>query len=212
MTLFSKKYRLVALDLDGTTLTNDHHLSEKTILTLRELSAQGVNVAIATGRSAPSVFGYLDILALPQKNTYVVAYNGSCGFLVEAGSSPVSLFSIGIPLSSAKIILDLASELGLVAQYYNGTTGDVQAVSKTAEHTELLARYASLVGKPQVLITSYDEAMEKSLAAKILVLTNNPDELIRICNERLPPGLFHLIRGSPMPFFVGGLAIQNETF
>lgn len=201
----AQKYKLIALDLDGTTLNNAHELSELTITTLRELSAKGIVIAIATGRSAPSVFGYLSLLSLPQQSTFVIAYNGSCGFVVEKDCDPVPIFSVGIAIESARTLLGLTEELGLITQYYNGATGDVQAVCKSDEHRALLGRYAALVGKPQVLIDSYDEAIAKSLPAKLLVLTNDPDYLIEVCEERLPKGMFHMIRGSPHPFFVGKL-------
>ncbi len=42
--------KLVALDLDGTTLNNDRVISERTRKALREADARGVNIVIATGR------------------------------------------------------------------------------------------------------------------------------------------------------------------
>jgi hypothetical protein len=46
-----KKIKLVALDLDGTTLNNDHALTDQTINTLQKLSIRGIIICIATGRS-----------------------------------------------------------------------------------------------------------------------------------------------------------------
>lgn len=42
--------RLICLDLDGTTLRRDGNVSDRTIATLRRAMAEGVTVAIATGR------------------------------------------------------------------------------------------------------------------------------------------------------------------
>lgn len=49
---------------------------------------------------------------------------------------------------------------------------------------------------------SYDEAKEKSLSAKVLVLTNNADEIIVQANQELAEFEFTIIKGSPFPFFV----------
>lgn len=47
--------KLIALDLDGTTLTDDKHISVATRQALEEASANGVNVVIATGRTFSAV-------------------------------------------------------------------------------------------------------------------------------------------------------------
>jgi hypothetical protein len=87
-------------------------------------------------------------------------------------------------------------------QYYNGDTGDVYCIPSTDEHHILLEKYAGLVGKKQVFLTTFDEAISKSPSAKILLLTNDPDGLIETVQKELPPNMFHVIRGSPDPFFV----------
>jgi len=45
------KYRMVALDLDGTLLGPDHLISEASVDYLRSLHKKGFIVSIATGRS-----------------------------------------------------------------------------------------------------------------------------------------------------------------
>ena len=44
------KYRMVALDLDGTLLQPDHTVSNETVDYLRALHDKGLTIAIATGR------------------------------------------------------------------------------------------------------------------------------------------------------------------
>ena len=55
---------------------------------------------------------------------------------------------------------------------------------------------------PQLEIASYDHALQRGAPAKIIILTNEVDTLIAAAHALLPPGLFHIIRGSPDPFFV----------
>jgi hydroxymethylpyrimidine pyrophosphatase-like HAD family hydrolase len=58
-----KKIKMVALDLDGTTLNCAHNITDRTIETLRDISQSGVTVCIATGRSLDSsLLHYVHIL------------------------------------------------------------------------------------------------------------------------------------------------------
>ena len=47
-----RRYRMAALDLDGTLLNSNHEVSDASVDYLRQLHAKGFVVAIATGRSA----------------------------------------------------------------------------------------------------------------------------------------------------------------
>ena len=87
-------------------------------------------------------------------------------------------------------------------QYYDGDSGEVYTVPQNDGHLLLLEKYARLVGRKQVYLSSFEEIISKSLSAKILLLTNEPDELIQLAEKDLPPNMFHVIRGSPDPFFV----------
>jgi Cof subfamily protein (haloacid dehalogenase superfamily) len=51
------KYRLLALDLDGTLLRRDHTVDERDVGAIRELQAAGVTVTIVTGRLSAGATG-----------------------------------------------------------------------------------------------------------------------------------------------------------
>lgn len=198
----STKYRLVALDLDGTTLNSRHELSQKTSTVLKNLSRKGLRIVIATGRSDVSVSKYLAQLELFQ-DTDVVCYNGAvCVTISALNQNRINRFAVAHPLESVQLILSLANKKNLVVQYYNGVTGDVYAVPSSDSHKELLLKYERLTGKAQVILSSYDDALKICLPAKMLVLTNDTDDLLATAKVELPDGLFHVIRGSPDPFFV----------
>jgi hypothetical protein len=59
-----------------------------------------------------------------------------------------------------------------------------------------------LVSRSQLIVDNYTTAIEKSLAAKILLMTNDPHALVVAARERFSPDEFNIIIGSPEPFFV----------
>lgn len=65
-----------------------------------------------------------------------------------------------------------------------------------------------MVERPQLLIDSYDEAIARSPAAKILLMTNDPASLVQAAKERFEEGEFNIVVGSPHPFFVEFLPPQ----
>ena len=56
------RIRLIALDLDGTTLNSDHVLTEKTASVLRLLHEKGIIICLATGRGIASIQRYIEEL------------------------------------------------------------------------------------------------------------------------------------------------------
>jgi hydroxymethylpyrimidine pyrophosphatase-like HAD family hydrolase len=87
-------------------------------------------------------------------------------------------------------------------QYYNGELGDVFAVPQNDEHRALLARYAALVGRDQILIDDYQVAISKSLPAKVLILSNDAQTLYAKGKARYTEEQLNIFIGSPHPYFV----------
>ncbi|MBQ9006009.1 MAG: HAD family phosphatase [Atopobiaceae bacterium] len=56
-------YRLLALDMDGTVLTSDKHVSPRTRQALRDLCSKGVALALATGRNVVELSEYREELS-----------------------------------------------------------------------------------------------------------------------------------------------------
>lgn len=90
----------------------------------------------------------------------------------------------------------------IILQYYNSEIGEVFAVPLHDEHRTLLGRYAALVERPQIQIESYDIAIARSPAVKIVILTNDPASLVRAAKENFAEDEFNVVVGSPHPFFV----------
>ncbi|GAW99660.1 Cof-type HAD-IIB family hydrolase [Secundilactobacillus mixtipabuli] len=70
--------KLIALDLDGTTLNNEATLSKKTVATLKSAVKAGHVVSIVTGRPNRLSQGYYDQLGLTSP---MINFNGSLGHM-----------------------------------------------------------------------------------------------------------------------------------
>ncbi|MEC1377130.1 HAD-IIB family hydrolase [Heyndrickxia oleronia] len=58
------KYRLLALDLDGTTLLNNHEISRNTSLAIQNVVKAGIIVVFSTGRGVPNTKIYWEKLGI----------------------------------------------------------------------------------------------------------------------------------------------------
>lgn len=117
----SSLVKVVALDLDGTTLDKAHQISLRTIEILRRLSEKGVCIILATGRSHPDVLKYFDILQLPQQIRPGVSYNGTYGSIFmrnlhENCFMSKTIFHEPHTHENARRLIEFAAALGLVLQ------------------------------------------------------------------------------------------------
>lgn len=68
------RYKLIALDMDGTLLNSEHEVSDENREWMFKALASGVTVMLSTGRGVQNVYPYVDKLQLPSP---IVAVNGS---------------------------------------------------------------------------------------------------------------------------------------
>lgn len=78
-------YKLIALDMDGTFLTEEKKVSDENRKAIERAAAAGVTVMFATGRGIPNVMPYVEELGL---HSPIVTVNGS-----EVWSAPNQLHS-----------------------------------------------------------------------------------------------------------------------
>ncbi|MDP4097713.1 Cof-type HAD-IIB family hydrolase [Paenibacillus sp. P96] len=68
------RYRLIALDVDGTLLDDQHELAPETIDTIREVVTQGTEIVLCTGRAPLSTIPLMERMGL---TGYVISHNGA---------------------------------------------------------------------------------------------------------------------------------------
>ncbi|WP_203246409.1 Cof-type HAD-IIB family hydrolase [Sporosarcina beigongshangi] len=105
-------YKLVAIDLDGTLLTDELIITPRTIQAIQKAVELGTVVTIATGRMYPSAKQFAQQLGI---NVPVITYQGA--IIKEIASNEV-LYERLIPADIAQQLVDIANEKDLHLQVY----------------------------------------------------------------------------------------------
>ena len=96
------KYKLIAMDLDGTLNNDQKVITEKTKEALMAAQRKGIRLALASARPSPGLFKERDILRLQDYQGVLMSYNG--GRIVDAASGNV-LFETSMDLQQTKQVL-----------------------------------------------------------------------------------------------------------
>ena len=102
-------YEMIALDMDGTTLTSDKRLLDGTVRDIDAAARAGKTVVLCTGRCVPELAPYRERLASVQ---YAAAVSGAVVYDLWEDKT---LFSVGIERELVLRIIAVADEYGAMA-------------------------------------------------------------------------------------------------
>ncbi len=111
------KYRLLATDLDGTLVTEDKRVTERTKQAVKAMVQAGGTVVLSSGRPSYGVWHVAEELGLQEMGGYILAYNG--GELLDCKSGRVE-FSVQIPPEKIPQIVRLARAHQTAVLTYEG--------------------------------------------------------------------------------------------
>jgi len=132
-------YKLLAIDIDGTLITQDNRVPERNVVALREAHAAGVHIVLVTGRMLPNVEAIVDQLDL---DPYIAGYNGA-KIVAPRAQGRVELSHSPVPAVPAWEILHGAHGCGWLVNFYHE---DRLYGSNLGTHHELLAAYLARGG------------------------------------------------------------------
>ncbi len=178
------KYKLLALDLDGTFLNEEHKISARNAAAIRLAVEQGIVVAIATGRMFRSALPYARQL---QIDLPLITYHGA---LIKKAGGEVLRHS---PLSNARAleILRLGVEEGF---HFNAYLDDSLYASKENEFTRYYQQIASV---PLTIVGNLSAFLmdNKRDPTKLTIINMEPQRLQRLqetLREKYGQGLYIL--------------------
>ncbi|MCQ6559079.1 Cof-type HAD-IIB family hydrolase [Paenibacillus mendelii] len=165
-------YKLIAIDIDDTLLTDDLIITEGTKAALAAAIEQGVFVTLATGRMFPSA---QKIAAQLELNVPIITYQGS---LIKTLFDEQVLYERSVPADAAKELFAFCEEHGLHLQLY------INDVLYVKEDNEKARGYSALAKIPFVVEPDYEKLLTQP-STKMLII-DDPDELDKIAAKLAP--------------------------
>jgi Cof subfamily protein (haloacid dehalogenase superfamily) len=100
------KYKLIAVDMDGTLLNSEGKITEKTKAAIRRAVENGVIFSLCTGRPIQGVESFNSLLNL---DSPIITYNGA---MIVMGKSKEILFQQSLSEEAARSIFNIGREFG----------------------------------------------------------------------------------------------------
>lgn len=182
-------YRLLALDIDGTTLNSDHQIPSKNIEAIRRAKAAGFEVVLASGRPVEGILMHLETLGLNHPGQFVISYNGA---LVQQLGSDLVLGNYHLCGQDAKLLGQLAKDLSVNTHAFSLDRGLITPqISYYTEHEAMMNHipwnqldYAQLADdEPMVKVMMIDDPevlqqaennLPRDIYARYSVLRSSP--------------------------------------
>lgn len=141
-----KKYKLIAIDIDGTLLNDNKEILPETLLNIKEAYNKNVVIAISTGRGYPASKRYVNEINL---NIPLILYNGS---RIRMSNDETLILNKTINNAVAKKVYELIEENNGTCCFWKN---DKLYFNKNDDYTVYYENLTSI--KPNILSNVDDE-------------------------------------------------------
>lgn len=163
-------YKMIAIDLDDTLLTDDLMVSQGTVETIQKAVAQGTVVTIATGRMFPSAKPFAEQLGL---NVPLITYQGA---LIKDVAGKEVMYERLIPPDLAHRLVEIAREQNLHLQVYQDD------ILYTASDNDRIRQYVNIAKVPYSVEPNLEKLADRGFTKALFF--DDPDDL-HILGEKL---------------------------
>ena len=132
------EYKLIATDMDGTLLNDEHFTSAGNIEAIKEIQKKGVKFVLASGRPSFAMFEYAKELEMDKLGGDVLAFNG--GQLIDMIDRKM-IFHEGLDWEDIRKIYKLSCEIEIPMVLYGE---DTVYASKDTENTRFEAKLCGM--------------------------------------------------------------------
>ncbi len=139
-------YKLLCIDLDGTLLPSNHHISHYTIETLKKANEKGVTIVISTGRSFTDSLRFAELIGV---KTYIIAANGA--YVREQDSNDIIYKNI-LDEESVWKIIEVCSKYNITPGFH--TIDKIIHGDDFGRFIDMLKQRAKDLGKEPVMHTA----------------------------------------------------------
>jgi len=138
--------RMIALDVDGTLLDDDHRISENTIRTIRRAAEQGVKIVLCTGRGSMSAKPVMEELGL---EGVMITHNGAS--IMDTNGKVLHEFTFSV--RDVEELIRSCRERGV---HYDLNTSDNMIVDQMTSEARMM--YEAYLAMPDMV----DDVLEVS--------------------------------------------------
>ena len=164
-------YKLVAIDLDGTLVTDEKELTKKTVEVIKEASKKGVKIMISSGRSFYRLERFIDALDLRKENQCTICFNG--GMIVENKTKEM-LYSKNLNAEEVEELIQLGKALRLPIMIY---TKDSHCVEKVPDVVQKNAKNLKGMNLKIVNFDDMDFSEKQNYIYKVCFI-DKPEKII----------------------------------
>ncbi|MTT31146.1 sugar-phosphatase [Terrilactibacillus sp. BCM23-1] len=183
-------YKLIAIDMDGTLLNDQHEVTSEVRSALHAAKAKGVKIVLCTGRPIGGVRRYLKDLELDQEGDYCIAYNGA---LVQHTYTNEIITELSLGYSDLRRFYDLSLKLRTNMHFFD--SANLYTPNKDISKYTVLESYMTQV---PLHYRAIEEIPEDILLPKIMFI-DEPEHLNEVI-AAIPNELrehYTMVRSSP---------------
>jgi Cof subfamily protein (haloacid dehalogenase superfamily) len=176
------KYRLVALDLDGTLITDDLLISAEAQAAIAAAIERGVIVTLATGRMYRSALPFAQTLKLAAP---LICYQGA---MVRHSVTGETLYHQTVPLELARAFIQAAQDRNY---HVNAYVDDVLYVEKVTPEAQFYSQLGRVEANPVGPLLDFVNS-EAHRPTKLVVVTQEAETLALLhqLEARFSPDLY----------------------
>lgn len=123
-------YKLIATDLDGTLVTDDKNLTDRTIENVKKALKKNVKIMISSARAFYRIERYLNELDLRRENQYTICFNGA--MIVENITGKV-LYSKNLDKHEVNELISLGKQLNVPIMLYSKSAHRAEAIPEVIQ-------------------------------------------------------------------------------
>src|SRR6266581_5003703 len=153
----TRRARLLALDVDGTLLTDELQITATTREAVQQVITQGVQVVLASARGPNALYSIIAELGI---TGLAICYTGAltCRLYPEQHVSLEVVNEQRMSLSSARLVLSNALELGISIGWFTGELWYIPGWDMALHHESMITEVTPIVA-PELII--FNEAPHK---------------------------------------------------
>ncbi len=123
-------YKLIATDLDGTLVTDDKNLTDRTIENVKKALKKNVKIMISSARAFYRLERYINELDLRRENQYTICFNGA--MIVENITGKV-LYSKNLDKHEVNELISLGKQLNVPIMLYSKSAHRAEAIPEVIQ-------------------------------------------------------------------------------